>query len=123
VADLLPEREHESDSGPPGLSNASVRLWPRISGLGRWAFQDRRSGDTTLVQFPNVPLWIFLGTIVLRAVVPAGTAARATLDGLGLITLAWWAVDELVRGVNPWRRLLGVAGCALVVMGLVTLLS
>jgi len=23
--------------------------------------------------------------------------------------LIWWAVDELIRGVNPWRRLLGGA--------------
>jgi hypothetical protein len=21
----------------------------------------------------------------------------------------WWAVDEIVRGVNPWRRFLGAA--------------
>jgi hypothetical protein len=23
--------------------------------------------------------------------------------------LVWWAVDELIRGVNPWRRFLGGA--------------
>jgi len=23
--------------------------------------------------------------------------------------LVWWAIDELFRGVNPWRRLLGGA--------------
>jgi hypothetical protein len=25
------------------------------------------------------------------------------------MALGWWAVDEVLRGVNPWRRLLGTA--------------
>ncbi len=31
------------------------------------------------------------------------TALRVIATG-GLL---WWAADELIRGVNPWRRLLG----------------
>lgn len=64
------------------------------------------------MQFPNVPLWIFLGTVVLGRFLPTETAARTAIGWIGLGALAWWAVDELLRGVNPWRRLLGLAGCA-----------
>jgi hypothetical protein len=28
----------------------------------------------------------------------------------------WWAVDEIVRGVNPWRRILGAVVLAFVVV-------
>ncbi len=38
-----------------------------------------------------------------------------------LATLAWWAIDEVVRGVNPWRRILGVGGCAVVITGTLAL--
>jgi hypothetical protein len=26
---------------------------------------------------------------------------------LSTLSLLWWATDEVLRGVNPWRRLLG----------------
>lgn len=52
-------------------------------------------------------LGVFLVASVLRRLLdPTGTAdtlLRAAATG-GLI---WWAADELLRGVNPWRRILG----------------
>ncbi len=72
-----------------------------------WLFRSRTTGRITIVQFPNAALWLFLIASLLRSVFdPAGslgTALRVLATG-GLI---WWAVDEVVRGVNPWRRLLG----------------
>jgi hypothetical protein len=59
---------------------------------------------------------------VLRWLVPEDSAAFTVLRVVALAALGWWAVDELVRGVNPWRRLLGVAGCVVVVAGIVGLL-
>ncbi|MEO8265145.1 MAG: hypothetical protein ABI706_06485 [Ilumatobacteraceae bacterium] len=72
---------------------------------------------------PNVALWVFIATVVLRRVVPANGTLHSTLDGIGVAALAWWALDEVFRGVNPWRRLLGGAGCLAVVIELVTLLG
>jgi hypothetical protein len=40
------------------------------------------------------------------------------LRAVALAALGWWALDEVIRGVNPWRRLLGLAGCAIVIAGL-----
>jgi hypothetical protein len=83
-------------------------------------FRDRQTGEIVIVQFPNLPLWIFLATVVLRRVVPEDSAAFSMLRAVALAALAWWALGEIIRGVNPWRRLLGLVGCAIVTAGLVT---
>ena len=83
-----------------------------------WSFRDRQTGEVVIAQFPNLPLWIFLATVVLRWVVPEDSAAFTVLRAMALAALAWWALDEVIRGVNPWRRLLGLAGCAVVIAGL-----
>lgn len=83
-----------------------------------WLFRNRESGEITIAQLPNAPLWIFLGTVGLRWVVADGTGFHTALDWIGLVALGWWAVDEVIRGVNPWRRILGLAGCAVVAAGL-----
>ena len=80
-----------------------------------WLFRDRETGRITFAQFPNPALWAFIVSVVLRWIVPDGTVFHVVLDGLGFAALAWWALDELFRGVNPWRRLLGLAGLVVVV--------
>jgi hypothetical protein len=86
-----------------------------------WLFRDRRSGRITIAQFPNVALWIFLASVLLRRVGPSHGAVRTTFGVIGVGALAWWAVDEVVRGVNPFRRLVGLAGCAAAIAGLVSM--
>lgn len=86
-----------------------------------WLFRDRRTGRVTIVQFPNVALWIFFATAVTRRIVSADSTARTAVGWIGAAALGWWALDEVFRGVNPWRRMLGVAGCAFTVAGLVSL--
>jgi hypothetical protein len=83
-----------------------------------WAFRDRVTGGITIAQFPNPPLWIFLGTVVARWFAPDDSEAFTALRVVALVALGWWAVDELIRGVNPWRRLLGVLGCGIVLRGM-----
>jgi hypothetical protein len=74
-----------------------------------WLFRDRRTGRITIVQAPNLALGLFLVAAVLRWLLDPSGGLRTALDGLATVALAWWAVDEVVRGVNPWRRLLGGA--------------
>lgn len=83
-----------------------------------WLFRDRQTGKIVIAQFPNLALWIFLATVVLRRLVSEDSGAFTVLKGVALAALAWWALDEVIRGVNPWRRLLGLAGCAVVIAGL-----
>ena len=75
-----------------------------------WAFRNRETGRLTIAQLPNVSLGVFLAaTLARRVLAPEGTAGTV-LWGIGTATLAWWSADELVRGVNPWRRFLGGVG-------------
>lgn len=72
----------------------------------RWLFADRATGRIVIAQVPNVSMWLFLAALAASFVVPpsrAATAARVVQIG----SLAFWALDELTRGVNPWRRMLG----------------
>ena len=91
------------------------------SALFEWLFRNRETGQITIAQFPNVALWIFIVTVVLRRVL-ADAAIRTAVGAIGVAALAWWALDELFRGVNPWRRLLGLFGCVLAGAGLERLL-
>ncbi|MEM8706895.1 MAG: hypothetical protein AAGE98_10595 [Actinomycetota bacterium] len=84
------------------------------TGSFRWWFEDRTTGRITIAQFPNPPLWVgFAGWIVDLIFGGAlGTIGRL----VSIAGFVWWGVDELVRGVNPWRRVLG-AGALLWQLG------
>ena len=73
-------------------------------------FRNRETGEITIAQFPNVALWLFLAAVGLRLVVPADSSLQTPLDLIASGALGWWAIDEIVRGVNPWRRFLGGLG-------------
>jgi hypothetical protein len=79
-----------------------------------WLFRSRRTGRITVFQLPNVALWIFIAAAVLGRLVD-WRVVKAVAAG----ALVWWAVDEVLRGENPFRRLLGAAVLAFTVAGLV----
>jgi hypothetical protein len=85
-----------------------------------WLFRDRRTGRITIAQFPNVPLGVFLVASVLRRLLDPEGALDTTLRVIATGGLIWWAADELIRGVNPWRRLLGGTVLAAQLLNLVT---
>ncbi len=97
---LLPE-----PSAPPPTSRfeAIWRLSIQIKGL-------------TVGQFPNAPLWLWLGASAI-AWLTSGTvqdvAAIAALGGL-----LWWALAEILRGVNWYRRVLGAVVLVVTAVGL-----
>ena len=73
----------------------------------RWWFESRTTGEITIAQFPNWPLFAIAGCWVARQVVDDGSTVH---DGLGWALHGlwlYWGGDELIRGVNPWRRVLG----------------
>ncbi len=80
-----------------------------------WLLRNRRTGRLTVVQFPNAALGIFIVCVVADHLVAETSPAHRIVAWSAAAALTWWAVDEIVRGVNPWRRFLGLAGCALVV--------
>ncbi|HVB91590.1 MAG TPA: hypothetical protein VND70_05765 [Acidimicrobiales bacterium] len=62
----------------------------------------------TVAQWPNVSLSIFIVlSVVLHFLQPRG-GTETVLRVLADVAILVWAVDELVRGVNPFRRILGL---------------
>jgi hypothetical protein len=84
-----------------------------------WLFRNRQTGDITIGQAPNPPLWVFLAATAVRLLFhPSGGAGTAvTVVATG--ALAVWALEELVGGVNPFRRILG----AVVLAGIIASLT
>jgi hypothetical protein len=72
-----------------------------------WMLRDRRTGRIVIAQWPNTALAVWLGATVVGAVFDPGGGWGTAVRVVGTTALGWWAVDEVLRGVNPWRRLLG----------------
>jgi len=67
-----------------------------------------------LVQFPNAPLLVALGGLVLAAL--TNGSVHAYSRAVFYVGLAAWAWEELSGGVNWVRRTLGAAGLLFVVI-------
>ena len=73
----------------------------------RWMFLNRRTGRITVAQWPNIPLSAFiLLSIALVSIRPSGRT-EMVVRAASEVALLIWAVDEVVGGVNPFRRILG----------------
>lgn len=72
-----------------------------------WAFRSRETGRITIAQVPNASLLVFALASALGWAAPAGTPLAIGLRVLAWASLFVWAADELLRGVNPFRRALG----------------
>lgn len=77
----------------------------RTQSVVRWIFRDRRTGRIVIAQRPNVALLTWLVATVVSWFLHG--SARTVIGVLATIALVIWACDEIVRGVNPWRRTLG----------------
>lgn len=95
----------------------------RVERVFDWWFRDRRTGHIVIAQFPNVALGIFVVTVVARWFLTERTTAFTVAAWIGAGALAWWAVDEVIRGVNPWRRALGAGGLVATALAVATLIT
>jgi hypothetical protein len=74
-----------------------------------WFFRNRETGAITIAQAPNLILWIVIvGSVLIWVCRPAGHLGAA-LEIVVRTAIFVWAIDEVWRGVNPWRRCLGVS--------------
>jgi hypothetical protein len=78
-------------------------------GVFRWVFENRRTGRITIAQWPNVELGLFIVLAVVLRVLHSSGSAHTALRVLADVALIAWSADEVVRGVNPFRRALGAA--------------
>ena len=88
---------------------ALIATWKRLRG---WSWPR----DYPIAQFPNPPLIIGLVALGLRYLA-SGTWADA-LGAIGYVFVGVWAYLELTAGVNLFRRVLGLAGLAYVIVAI-----
>jgi hypothetical protein len=81
-----------------------------------WLFRSRKTGKLTVAQMPNAPLALFVGFRVAQALVSPHGTAHDVLRWLAIAALSWWGLDEVLRGVNPFRRILGAAALTSLVL-------
>ena len=70
-----------------------------------WWFRSP-DGRLTLWQLPNPALWVWLVTLALGWF-DLSAAHTTAVDGVRHGALLVWALDEVVRGSSPFRRILG----------------
>lgn len=77
----------------------------RMKRMMDWLF---RTADGTIViaQFPNWPLWTWLGATVLQ-LIDLLYAWHGLIGWIGTAALTWWAYLEITGGVNGFRKVLG----------------
>jgi hypothetical protein len=75
----------------------------------QWFFRNRETGEVTIAQAPNLVLWVAIAAGILLWVLPSPSNPSVALGIVFKGALLLWAVDEVFRGVNPWRRCLGAA--------------
>ena len=84
-----------------------------------WMFRDRATGRIVVIQVPNLPLAIFLAATVVRVAIHPHGAAGRVLSAVGTAALVVWAGEEVWKGVDPFRRILGGVVLVVVLVGLV----
>lgn len=74
-----------------------------------WALRSRVTGKITINQAANRSQKLFQFLTVAGVLLPK-SRLRTNTGVLAVTALGWWATDEIVRGVNPFRRTVGVVG-------------
>ena len=86
-------------------STTTDRNSARLSSASWWLRSS--DGRLSLWQFPNPALCVWLVALVLGRFDLSATHATV-VDGVRHGALLVWALDEVVRGASPFRRLLGL---------------
>jgi hypothetical protein len=77
----------------------------RVGSL-RWWTSDR-NGNLAVAGWPNPALVVWLLTVIVGWTGTLADDRARRLDAVGQGALVVWALDELVRGASPVRRVLG----------------
>jgi hypothetical protein len=95
-------------SPPP--ADPATGLWAAFKRLTQLSFPRR----FPIVQFPNLPLIVAFLAGETGRLLNAGAHTYAT--SVSYLAMTIWAYEELARGVNWFRRLLGLAYLVILVM-------
>ncbi len=99
---------------PPSATTEAPSVGPTSAS---WWFRDSE-GRLAVAQLPNPAIAVWLVAVVVGMFDLSATHA-ATVDGVRHGALLVWALDEVVRGSSPFRRLLGAVVLAFQLVSLV----
>lgn len=109
--------DHGFDSSRPWLAVLPEPTAPapanRVEHVGRLCVQVR---GLSVAQFPNAPLSIRIAAVA--ASMTTSGRARDVAKAIAVIAGVIWGYDELTRGTNWFRRLIGAAAIAQAVVEL-----
>jgi hypothetical protein len=74
--------------------------------LGRF-FRNPETGELAVAQLPNLPFVIFLVAAVTKRVLHPVDGVGTAVSLIAGVSIVWWALDEIIRGDSPFRRVLG----------------
>jgi hypothetical protein len=74
----------------------------------RWMFVNRRTGGITVAQWPNIALSLFIALAIAQRLHIAQGTPQTSLRLISVVAILVWAAGELIHGVNPSRRVLGL---------------
>ena len=80
--------------------------------------RDLKIRGYTVGQFPNMPLWVALGALVISRLSDDGGTLHDTARAVSYVAFTIWAYEEAARGVNGFRRALGAVALALIVVAI-----
>ena len=86
----------------------------RVRSIYTALFKDK-DGKIVIAQFPNAPLLLWLATILISQFVE-NQNTLTILSIIGTIALAVWAILEIYSGVNLFRKILGTAVLAYIIV-------
>jgi hypothetical protein len=72
-----------------------------------WLFRSRDNGRITIAQWPNFMLWVVILCDAGAALWHPGGTVGGVVHWTGRAAIVLWSLDEIVRGANPFRRMLG----------------
>ena len=81
-------------------------------------FRSRETGKVVVIQPLNISLGIFFVAAAIRRFADLEGTARTAVEVVAFASLMWWSVDEILRGVNPFRRILGAVVAIVTIAGL-----
>lgn len=73
----------------------------------------------TIGQVPNLPLIVVILAALVGRIAEEGSGVNRWADAVFVVSLSIWSYLEVVDGVNAFRRVLGIAGFAVVLTRLV----
>jgi hypothetical protein len=89
-----------------------------IKKLIKWLFITK-DGKVVIGQFPNIPIIIWLVSLIINYLVN-NDKISLVVSLVGTLSLVYWAILEITKGVNGLRRLLGLVILLYVISQIVT---